>query len=124
MSIVNFESSKTITGVLSSGERGKKFKLITTRLDKRELDAIRGALDQQIAGSEIHTAGWMPGSDWRGTPYQALYEKGAKKDPTLAALMFGLLVWEAFERHDEEWLTGRFEKNGVEIGSRTYWRKK
>ena len=28
------------------------------------------------AGAEIATAGWLPGSDWTGTPFQPIYGAG------------------------------------------------
>ncbi len=55
MSIINFERGKTITGVLSGGERGKKIKLVTTSLDQHELDAIRHALDEDRWKRELHS---------------------------------------------------------------------
>lgn len=98
------------------------FNLILTRLSSQELQAIRDALDQKISAGEIHTAGWLPGHDWTGTPYQPIYDKAAQGDYTTSALMFGLMVWDAFDRHPDVWYTGRFEKDGVDIGSRTYFK--
>lgn len=111
-----------INGVLERGARGQMYRRILVGLDAQQLATIRTALDERIEGNEIVTAGWLPGSDWRGTPYQAIYEGPAQHDHQWAGLMFGLLVWEAFERHEDRWFTGKFELNGIEIGSRTYWR--
>lgn len=122
MTILDFESGKTIVGVLQRGSRGQTYKRILDKLSDQEIQDIRDALDRMIAGDKIFTAGWMPGNDWTGTPYQAIYEKPANRSQLTSGLMFGLLVWEAFERNEEDWYTGRFELNGVEIGSRTYWR--
>ncbi len=32
------------------------------------------------AGSEIATAGWLPGSDWTGTAFEPVYTKAARED--------------------------------------------
>lgn len=122
MSIIDFESGKPITGVLQRGSRGQMYQRLIERLSEDELSAIRAELDDRITGQEIITAGWLPGNDWRGTPFQPIYERAANQSVEQSGLMFGLLVWEAFERHPDDWFTGRFELNGVEIGSRTYWR--
>lgn len=87
-----------------------------------EIKAIKAELNRMIDGSDIHTAGWMPGVDWRGTPFQAIHEKATGCDPTLAARLFGLIVWEVFMERPETWTSGRFEKDGEPIGSRTYFR--
>jgi hypothetical protein len=40
----------------------------------------------------------------------------------MAARMFGLLVWYVVMQRPERWASGRYEKNGKEIGSRMYFR--
>ena len=123
MPIIDFMTGKQITGILQRGERGSRYNAVLRGLTPPELAGVRNALDALINGSEIHTAGWMPGSDWHNTPFWPLYTGPAQRDFIWAGLMFGLMVWEAFERHPEDWLTGRFELDGVEIGSRTYWKR-
>jgi hypothetical protein len=98
------------------------YRLFLSRLTVDEIASIKGALNAKIEGSEIETAGWMPGSNWEGTPYQAIYEKAARRDETAAARCFGLMVWEVFMERPERWTSGRFEKDGEPIGSRTYFR--
>lgn len=87
-----------------------------------EVAAVKTELNGMIAGSEIHTAGWMPGSNWSETAFQPIYDKAAQRNPDLAARCFGLMVWETFMEHPDRWTSGRFEKDGREIGSRTYFR--
>jgi len=36
--------------------------------------------------------------------------------------MFGLLVWYVVMKRPEQWASGRYKKNGNDIGSRTYFR--
>lgn len=122
MTIRDLHTGQAVTGVLQSGERGRTHRLLLQRLSPAELAAIRNALDARIAGSRIETSSWIPGADWRGTPYQPIYERGARFDPTLAALMFGLMVWEAFERHGDDWYTERFSMGGDEDRFRVYFK--
>lgn len=124
LTILDFQNDQVVAGVLQRGDRGLHYRMILSGLTVHELDRIRAALDAKISGNDIHTAGWMPGKNWNGTPYQAIFEGPAQRDFQWAALMFGLMVWEAFERHPDNWYTGKFELDGVEIGSRTYWRRK
>lgn len=53
--------------------------------------------------------------------YQPIYELAAQRNPDLAAQLFGLLVFTVFMERPETWWTGRFELDGREIGSRTYF---
>ena len=122
MTIRDLHSGNIVTGVLQSGERGRTSRLLQARLSRDEIAAIRDALDRRIEGRRIETASWIPGSDWSGTPYQAIYEKGARMNPDLAALMFGLMAWEAFERHEENWYTERFSMGGEEDRFRVYFK--
>jgi len=122
MAIKDLESGHQIIGVLEKGDRGRTYKLICDRLSREEISAVRTALDQRIEGSRIETSSWIPGSDWRLTPYQAIYEKAAKYNHDLAAMMFGLMVWEAFERHEDDWYTSRFSMGGEEDRFRVYFK--
>lgn len=101
----------------------KQFRLLQTRLSAAELEAVFSEINRLIddVGGEIATAGWLPGSDWTGTPFWPIYEKAARKDQGLAAKLFGLAVWYAVDQRPERWASGRFEKDGQEIGSRTYF---
>jgi len=91
-------------------------------MSKEEVQGVRAALDERIAGSRIETASSIPGSNWEGTPYQPIYDKAARSNFDLAALMFGLFVWEAFERHELGWYTERFSMGGEEDRFRVYFR--
>ncbi len=122
MAILDFMTKKPIQNVLTTGARGRTYALIRKRLSSNELLEIRNRLDVMIGNGEIFTSSWMPGNDWRGTPFQAIFETAALHDKQTSALMFGLLVWEAFERHPDTWYTGKFEKDGVPINGRTYFK--
>ena len=122
MTIMDLNSGAAVSGVLARGDRGKMYHLAVSRLSNTELIDIRHALDSRIAGSRIETASWIPGSDWRGSAYQPIYEKAARFNADMAALMFGLFVWEAFERHHLDWYTERFSMGGEEDRFRVYFR--
>jgi hypothetical protein len=100
------------------------FALVRRRLSASELADVLAEIDERIraAGDEIATAGWLPGANWDDTPFDALYRKAARFHTGLAGKMFGLCVWFAIMQRDEPWGSGRYEKNGVDIGSRTYFR--
>jgi hypothetical protein len=116
--LVDLMTDKLITRV-PYGDEHRRF---MARMTAAEIDAIKQTLNDMIDGDEIHTAGWMPGSDWTGTAFQAIYEKAARRSQSAAAQCFGLMVWEVFMERPERWTSGRFEKDGEEIGSRTYFR--
>ncbi len=115
--LIDLMTTKTITKM----PYAKEYKLWMSRLSAAEIAAIKTELNAKIDGHTIHTAGWMPGNDWRGTPFQPIYEKAARHDIKTSALCFGLMVWEVFMDRPETWTSGRFEKDGEPIGSRTYF---
>jgi hypothetical protein len=98
-----------------------EYKQFLSRLSPAEIMEIKSELNAKIEGTSIQTAGWMPGSDWEGTPFQSIYEKAARRDFGAAARCFGLMVWEVFMERSEVWTSGRFERNGEPIGSRVYF---
>jgi hypothetical protein len=101
-----------------------QFEAMRRRLTKEEFDAIIVRINELIdaAGGEIATAGWLPGSDWGGTPFQPIFTKAAKGDRGLSGKFFGQVVWYTIMTRPERWASGRYEKDGEDIGSRTYFR--
>ncbi len=102
----------------------KEFDILRERLTADEFGAAVARINELIdaAGAEIATAGWLPGRDWTGTPFEPIYTKGTASNYDMAARMFGLLVWYVVMQRPERWASGRYEKDGKEIGSRTYFR--
>jgi hypothetical protein len=92
------------------------------KMSVADYEAIKEELSNRIQGDEIHTAGWMPGSDSSGTVFQPIFEVACSCKHESAAKFFGLLVWEAFMNDDAKWGFGKYEKDGVPIGSNTYFR--
>ena len=100
------------------------FNLLKKRLSQKQFDGVVAEIEQRIkdAGDEIVTAGWLPGADWSGTPFQPIYETAARKNKEVAAKMFGLMVWYTIMQRHDCWGSGRFEKDGLPLSSRTYFR--
>lgn len=115
--LIDFSSGKLITKIPFERE----YKIFLSRMTDSEISNIETALNELIEGTTIQTAGWMPGNDWNGTPYQVIFDKAAHKNHDLAAKCFGLMVWVVFMKRPERWTSGRFENNGEPIGSRTYF---
>lgn len=89
-----------------------------------EYKAVEDAINARIDASEINTAGWIPGHDWTGTVYEPIY-KACGKNVTQAGMFFGLIVFKLLmERQDKTWGFGRYEKEGRQIASMTYFELK
>jgi hypothetical protein len=98
------------------------WKVIVKRLQPDgRLQLIKELLNTMIDSGEIHTTSWMPGADWRDTPFQAIYEIAARGSEELAGKMFGLICWHVFQERSEKWAFGRYDKDGVPIGGMTYF---
>jgi len=93
---------------------------LRARLSREEFQAMVDRIDE--AGGEIATAGWLPGSDWMGTLFEPIYTKAARGDFDRSAMFFGQLVWYTVMQRPERWGSGRYEVEGRDIGSRTYFR--
>jgi hypothetical protein len=102
----------------------QEFDLLRSRLSDIEFEAMVARINELIdeAGAQIATAGWLPGSDWRGTAFQPIYSKAAREDFGRSALFFGELVWYTVMQRPERWGSGRYQVDGRDIGSRTYFR--
>ncbi len=97
-----------------------------SRLSEPDFQAISAALneraDDAVAGSQVLTAGWIPGNDWASTVYEPIYQTACDQNAEEAGLCFGLFVWVVLQRRDSDvWGFGRYEKDGVPIRSMTYF---
>lgn len=89
-----------------------------------EYKAVEGTLNARIDASKINTAGWIPGHDWTGTVYEPIYV-ACGKNVAQAGMFFGLIVFKLLmERTDKTWGFGRYEKDGRQIASMTYFELK
>jgi hypothetical protein len=118
--LIDIESGKTVDRVPFQ----RDFDTLRARLSDAEFDVMVARVNDLIdeSGGEIATAGWLPGSDWRGTPFQLIYSKAAREDFDRSAMFFGQLVWYTIMKRPERWASGRYQVDGRDIGSRTYFR--
>lgn len=118
--LIDVESGKTIDRIPFRSE----FDALRVRLSPAEFDGMVARVNELIdeTGAEIATAGWLPGGDWTGTPFDPIYTKAARGDFNRSALFFGQLVWYTIMKRPERWGSGRYQKDGRDIGSRTYFR--
>jgi hypothetical protein len=117
--LIDIDSGKVIERIPYRAD----FEALRRRLADDEFEAMILRINDLIdeSGAEIATAGWLPGSDWTGTPFEPIYAKAARGDFQRSALFFGQLVWYAVMKRPERWASGRYEVDGREIGSRTYF---
>lgn len=118
--LIDIDSGKVIYRLPHRHE----FDTLRRRLSEAEFDAMVTRINELIdeSGSEIATAGWLPGSDWTGTPFEPIYTKAAREDFEQSAKFFGQLVWFTVMTRSERWGSGRYQVDGKDIGSRTYFR--
>jgi hypothetical protein len=118
--LIDIESDKLIQTVPYKRE----FDALRARLSEADFESMVARINELIdeAGAEIATAGWLPGSDWTGTPFEAIYTKAARGDFDRSAMFFGQLVWYTVMKRPEAWGSGRYQLDGKNIGSRTSFR--
>ena len=115
--VIDVETGTVITKVPFEST----FNAVRRRLSDAEFETMVSrirVIDE--SGSEIGYGG-LPGSDWTGTPFEPIYSKAAR-DFEQSAKFFGQLVW--FVSHDAAGTmgSGRYQVDGKDIGSRTYFR--
>lgn len=95
-----------------------------SRLSSEQIQDIKAEILRRIriGGDEIATAGWLPGPDWSGTPFQPIYEYACLRNRDAAGKCFGIFVWETLMEHNDCWGFGRYEVNNVPIQSMTYFK--
>jgi hypothetical protein len=102
----------------------RDFAVLRSRLSAADFEGMVARINELIdaSGGEIATAGWLPGSYWTGTPFERIYTLAAREDFERSAKFFGQLVWYAVMNRPERWGSGRYQVDGRDIGSRTYFR--
>lgn len=99
----------------------KDFDKWMNKLSTADYEKIEQELNDKIDQNDINTAGWIPGHDWTGTVYEPIY-KACGKNVIQAGMFFGLIVFDLLmHREDKVWGFGRFEKDGKQIASMTYF---
>lgn len=99
---------------------------IIDRIPAADLEAIKAELNRRIdavvdTDEELITSGWIPGHEWAGTVWLPIYET-AHKDAARAGMVFGAIVFEVMMEREEDWSLGKYQVDGRDIGSITYFR--
>ena len=122
MPLINAHSGKQITAVPYQPNYRRYLHNLAKNVHPLAIQSAKQAFHAELAAG-IVTTSWVPGTDWTGTAYQALYD--ALNDETEAAKFFGLVACECvIERcraTGETWAYGHYEKDGVPIKGRTYF---
>ncbi len=106
---------------VKSVPHAKEFNKWMANLSEEDFKKIEDALNEKFDESEINTAGWIPGHDWTGTVYEPVYE-ACNRNVAQAGMFFGLIVFFLLmNREDKTWGFGRYEKDGRQIESMTYF---
>jgi hypothetical protein len=118
--LIDIETGRTIAQVPFR----RDFDVLRSRLSESDFEGMVERINELIeaSGAEIATAGWLPGSDWTGSPFEPIYTIAARRDFQRSALFFGQLVWYVVMLRPELWGSGRYQIDGRDIGSRTYFR--
>lgn len=99
----------------------QEFNFWRGKLSDADYERVVEAINEAIGDDEVSTAGWIPGHDWTGTPYEPLYY-ACGKNTEQAGRFFGLIVFKLLmDRQDRAWGFGLYEKGGVPITSMTYF---
>lgn len=99
----------------------ESFELIRSTLTDEEVQNIENEINSKLNNVDIINSGFIPGSDWRGTPYQVLFDKTANKHFEFAGLLFGLMVWITIQKRDDVWSFGNYPPHDL---SKTYFKIK
>lgn len=86
----------------------REYNLWRSRLSEEDHEKIKEELKKELDravkdGKGMRTSSHVPGSDWRGKPYQAIYEKACDRNERHSAFFFGLLMWKAVMDHEKSW---------------------
>jgi hypothetical protein len=99
----------------------ERWRVALDRVDPGAYARIHNWLDSRFEAREVDTSSWIPGADWTGTVFEPVYYACAE-EPEVAALFFGLLVWQVVMDREDWWSFGRYEKEGIPIRGMTYFR--
>lgn len=82
---------------------------------------IMESFEQILNNGEVHVSSFVPGNDWTNTPYQAIYI-ACDEDEQHSAFFFGLLMWEAVMRHNDNWSFIKYDDKNIK--GMTYFKVK
>jgi hypothetical protein len=95
---------------------------ILSRLKQEEILDIKAEINIKVGIEEVKVSGWLPGSDWTGTPFAPIFV-ACKSNRELAGKIFGLFVWDVMMKRTDDWSFIRGAKIGeVPIESTVYFK--
>ena len=100
----------------------KDYRTWTGRLTADELLSVRAELERRLEGKDVTVSSWLPGNDWRGTPFAAIYEKATLFNEEQAAMCFGLVLWDLMMGRDEWWGCMKCEPGAKGVAGTRYFR--
>ncbi|WP_427113842.1 hypothetical protein [Megasphaera sueciensis] len=115
--LYSVDSGKYVTRM----PHNREFNAWRKKLNSIDYDNIKKALIKQITENDINTSSWMPGSDWTGTVYEAIYH-ACGDNVEEAGKFFGLILFDILMDYEGiVWGFGRYEKDGIPIRGMTYF---
>jgi len=95
------EGARQITDVPRS--RRTFFSAKMRRLPRQEYERIVSALNEHFDGvKDVDVSSFIPGRDWRGSPYQPIYV-ACNENQQDAAFLFGLILWRVMVDRPDHW---------------------
>lgn len=73
---------------------------------------IMESLEKNLDRGEVHVSSFIPGNDWTNTPYQPIYI-ACNEDEQHSAFFFGLLMWEAVMKHNDDWSFIKYDDRNI-----------
>ena len=67
--LVNVSTGQEVTRI----PHMKEYNVWISRLTMTQIEDIRTEILRRIQGDKVVTAAWIPGADWTGTPFEAIY---------------------------------------------------
>jgi hypothetical protein len=98
--------------------------LIQARMKPQQIADVVHEVWQRTSGVKIFSPSFIAGKNWTGTRLQPIYEDGAHYSEILAAMMWGLLAWEAIRQHPDQWFTLRAHFPVQDFEKRVYFRNR
>ena len=106
----------------------RQIALLTDKQYKDIIKAIDEKLEETVDkdGHRISVAGWIPGADWEGTPYEKIYTRVCNADFDASAMLLGRMVQDAVLQRckkGEDWGCKSDVElmRGRKLDSKTYW---
>lgn len=92
-------------------------------ITEEEYKLIEEEINKRFDKKDVDTAGWIPGKDWTNTVFEPI-SRACKGHRINSSKFFGLIVYKTILDRQDVWGCGKYEFNGVENKSTTYFELK